>query len=104
MNGHEDLIRFEKAIHEKQVKANSETFVPDVLHKNTLMLVYKLPAFLEYLGQHYWQLYKSYAGRLTELFPTSESTANNLLIADDDETTEEENETVYHLWESFQVR
>ena len=67
------------------------------------MLVYKLPAFMDYLYQHYSQLYRRYAGRLTELFPSFENTANNLLIADDDETTEEENETVYHLWEDFRL-
>lgn len=68
------------------------------------MLAYKLPAFMDYLHHHYQQVYRKYAGRLTELFPSSEPTDKNLLIADDEETTEEEDQAVYKLWEAFHFR
>lgn len=50
-----------------------------------MLLTYRLPDFLDYLADHYQNLYQLYVGRLTELFPSSQST-DNLIIAEDDRT------------------
>jgi hypothetical protein len=66
------------------------------------MQMYRLPSFLDFLKLHYTALYQEYSGRLTELFPSSEHTADNLYIADDDEEHPEEDATVRGLWQNFE--
>jgi hypothetical protein len=65
-----------------------------------MYLTYRLPGFLDYLADHYQNLYQSYVGRLTELFPCSQS-ADNLVIAEDNRTTEEEDNYVLQLWRKY---
>ena len=65
-----------------------------------MLLPYRLPGFLDYLAHHYQRLYKLYAGRLTELFPSSQA-ADNLVIAQDEETTEEEDAYLLQLWKKY---
>jgi hypothetical protein len=61
---------------------------------------YRLPSFLDYLSDHYYQLYKKYVGRLTELFPSSQP-VDNLVIAEDDSTSEEEDQFLLQLWKKY---
>ncbi|MER3463515.1 MAG: hypothetical protein C4329_02945 [Chitinophagaceae bacterium] len=65
-----------------------------------MLLTYRLPDFLDYLADHYQNLYQLYVGRLTELFPSSQST-DNLIIAEDDRTTQEQDNYVLQLWRRF---
>jgi len=62
----------------------------------------KLPRFMDYLYQHYQELYKHYTGRLVELYPSFDNSENNLAIAEDDETNEEEDNFLMKLWKQFQ--
>jgi hypothetical protein len=62
---------------------------------------YRLPNFMDYLYDHYKQLYNLYLGRLTELFPSSSPEDNNLLIIKDETTSEENNEFIMQLWKRF---
>ncbi|HEX2607914.1 MAG TPA: hypothetical protein VHK91_11065 [Flavisolibacter sp.] len=66
-----------------------------------MYLPYRLPAFLDFLAEHYYNLYKIYSGHLTELFPASEPDENNLLISEDETTTKENNELLLQLWRRF---
>lgn len=65
-----------------------------------MLLTYRLPDFYDYLANHYQNLYQQYMGRLTELFPSSQST-DNLVITDDNKTTEEENSYLLQLWRKY---
>ena len=65
------------------------------------MLTYRLPLFLDYLKLHYAQLYQHYLGRLTELFPSSEPTEENLFIANEDDDDPEEDAILLRLWKIF---
>ncbi|HEY0356356.1 MAG TPA: hypothetical protein VGC29_09140 [Flavisolibacter sp.] len=67
-----------------------------------MIVLTKLPLFMEYLYSHYQRFYSLYNGRLTELFPCSEPTESSLAIAEDDESTEEENEELFTLWKKFE--
>lgn len=66
------------------------------------METYKLPRFLDFLYMHYRRYYDLYVGRLMELFPSDEQTENTLFIQDNEKTSRADNETLYHLWASFQ--
>lgn len=57
---------------------------------------------MDYLYQHYQELYKHYTGRLVELYPSFDNSENNLAIAEDDETNEEEDNFLMKLWKQFQ--
>lgn len=62
---------------------------------------YKLPRFLDYLYANYRRYYDLYVGKLTELFPSDESSETTLFIAEDDEISEADNDNLYHLWVAF---
>ena len=63
--------------------------------------VYRLPDFLDYLSVHYKNLYKLYAGRLTELFPSFEPNENTLQIQDEEKSPKKTNELLMELWKKF---
>gem|GEM_PF-2079948 len=65
------------------------------------MLSYRLPQFIEFLSQHYNALYNHYAGRLTELFPSSQANENSLLIVHDATDNPAEDELIIKLWKRF---
>jgi len=62
----------------------------------------KLPRFLDYLHSNYRNLYSLYSGRLVELFPCYDGSANNLAIADEEDGEEESNNFLMRLWKQFQ--
>lgn len=66
-----------------------------------MIQIYHLPNFMDYLFVHYKKLYRLYAGRLTELFPSSEPNENNLFIIDEDKTSKANNELLLDLWKKF---
>jgi uncharacterized membrane-anchored protein YhcB (DUF1043 family) len=65
------------------------------------MIAYRLPLFLDYLSHHYYRLYKHYAGRLIELFPSSQNNDDNLVIVHDAADRPDEDEKIMALWQSF---
>ena len=65
------------------------------------MITYKLPRFLDYLLEHYQRFYRLYSGRLTELFPSEESTEDTLSIAEEEGTSESDDEKLFELWREF---
>jgi hypothetical protein len=67
------------------------------------MIAYRLPFFLDYLSHHYYRLYNRYAGRLIELFPSSQNNDNNLVIVHDAADQPDEDEKILALWQSFRV-
>lgn len=66
-----------------------------------MFYTYRLPDFLDYLANHYQQLYYDYVGRLTELFPSFQATDDNLVIAEDNKTSEEEDQYLLQLWKKY---
>lgn len=62
---------------------------------------YKLPRFLDYLYDHYRRYYDMYVGKLTELFPSDESSEATLTISEDDTTSKADRDRLYHLWLGF---
>lgn len=65
------------------------------------MLAYRLPFFLDYLSHHYYRLYKRYAGRLIELFPSSMINDDNLVIVHDAADSPDDDERILLLWQKF---
>ena len=67
------------------------------------MLAYRLPLFLDFLSHHYSRLYRRYAGRLIELFPSLKNNDENLVIVHDAADTPDEDELVMQLWKKFRA-
>lgn len=65
------------------------------------MLAYRLPSFLDYLSHHYQTLYARYVGRLIELFPSSDSDDNNLVITHENAEPTTDDERLLQLWKKF---
>lgn len=65
------------------------------------MLAYRLPHFLDYLSHHYDRLYTRYVGRLIELFPSSQTDENNLVIVHDAADAPADDERILQLWKEF---
>ncbi|MGZ8545726.1 MAG: hypothetical protein ACXWV0_10540 [Flavisolibacter sp.] len=66
-----------------------------------MIVLTKLPRFMEFLHQHYMKYYSLYNGRLVELFPSSEATEDSLSISEDKNSTSEEDDKIYELWKEF---
>jgi hypothetical protein len=67
------------------------------------MLTYRLPLFLDFLSHHYRSLYRRYAGRLVELFPSWQRNADNLVIVHDAADTPDDDERILQLWKEFEA-
>lgn len=65
------------------------------------MLTYRLPQFIDYLNAHYSKLYEQYLGRLIELFPSFQSTDENLMIVHDAADKPADDEKIMQLWKEF---
>jgi hypothetical protein len=67
------------------------------------MLAYYLPSFLDYLSNHYYNLYTRYVGRLIELFPSSEDDDSNLVITHENAESTKYDEWILQLWKKFRT-
>ena len=65
------------------------------------MLTYRLPQFIDYLHHHYSKLYEQYIGRLIELFPSFQSSDENLMIVHDAGDQPADDEKIMQLWKEF---
>lgn len=66
-----------------------------------MLVAYRLPAFIDYLREHYNHLYRIYEGRLTELFPSSNADDQTLQVMEDDSISPGYTEQLMQLWRKF---